>query len=87
MIEAIIIQGPTASGKTDLAIEIAKKLNTEIVSFDSRQFYREMNIGTAKPTFEQRESVSHHFIDNSSLSFPVNLAQYVEIAIDRKSVV
>jgi len=81
MIEAIIIQGPTASGKTDLAIEIAKKLNTEIVSFDSRQFYREMNIGTAKPTFEQRESVSHHFIDNSSLSFPVNLAQYVEIAM------
>jgi len=81
MIEAIIIQGPTASGKTELAIEIAKKLNTEIVSFDSRQFYREMNIGSAKPTLEQRELVTHHFIDNTSLAAPMNLAQYIEQAL------
>jgi len=63
----IIICGPTAIGKTSLAIEVAKKLNAEIISADSRQFYREMNIGTAKPSEEQLAEVPHHFINNISI--------------------
>ena len=63
----IVIAGPTASGKTALAIELAKKYNTEIISFDSRQFYREMNIGTAKPTPSELNLATHHFIDNLSI--------------------
>ena len=63
---AIFIMGPTASGKTSLAIELAKHLNTEIISADSRQFYQEMNIGTAKPNSSELAKVNHHFIDNGS---------------------
>lgn len=71
-----LIQGPTASGKTSLAIELAKHLNTEILSADSRQFYQEMNIGTAKPTWEELHTVKHHFIDNRTLKNPMNIAAY-----------
>jgi tRNA dimethylallyltransferase len=63
----IVIVGPTAIGKTSLAIEVAKHYNAEIISADSRQFYREMNIGTAKPTEEQLNEVPHHFINNISI--------------------
>src|SRR3954463_13881191 len=63
----IVIAGPTAIGKTTLAIEVAKHYNAEIISSDSRQFYREMNIGTAKPTREQLNEVPHHFINNISI--------------------
>ncbi|MCW5908386.1 MAG: tRNA (adenosine(37)-N6)-dimethylallyltransferase MiaA [Chitinophagales bacterium] len=63
----IVICGPTAVGKTSLAIEIAKRYHAEIVSADSRQFYREMNIGTAKPTTQQLAEVPHHFINNISI--------------------
>ena len=63
----ISVTGPTAVGKTNLSIEIAKKFNTEIISFDSRQFYKEMTIGTAVPDFEQLASVKHHFIQNKSI--------------------
>jgi tRNA dimethylallyltransferase len=59
----IVIIGPTAVGKTDLAIEIAKKINGEIISADSRLFYRGMDIGTAKPTKEQLAEIPHHMID------------------------
>ncbi len=59
----LVITGPTASGKTDLAIKIAKQLNGEIISADSMQIYRYMNIGTAKPTIEERQGVPHHMID------------------------
>ena len=55
--------GPTAVGKTDLSIALAKTLNGEIISADSRQIYRFMDIGTAKPTDEQLAAVPHHFID------------------------
>ena len=65
--KVFIIQGPTASGKTMLAIELAKWLKTEIISADSRQFYREMSIGTAKPTLEELSQVKHHFIDSHSI--------------------
>jgi tRNA dimethylallyltransferase len=64
----IVVAGPTASGKTELAIELANHFKTEIISTDSRQFYREMNIGTAKPSPEQLEQVKHHFINNLSVA-------------------
>ena len=63
----LVICGPTAIGKTSLAIDIAKHYQTEIISADSRQFYKEMNIGTAKPTPEQLDEVPHHFINNISI--------------------
>lgn len=63
----IVVCGPTASGKTKLAITIAKHFNAEIFSADARQFYREMNIGTAKPTAEELSEVQHHFINNLSI--------------------
>ena len=63
----VVICGPTASGKTALAIEVAKTLNAEIISADSRQFYMEMNIGTAKPTPAQLAEVPHHFVNNISI--------------------
>ena len=58
----IVIVGPTAVGKTAVAIELAQQLKTEIVSADSRQFYREMSIGTAKPNTEELAAAKHHFI-------------------------
>lgn len=61
--ETIILLGPTASGKTDVAICLAKKLGAEIISADSRQVYRGMDIGAAKPTKEQQKEVPHHLID------------------------
>lgn len=63
----IVIQGPTASGKSTLALELAQEINAPIVSADSRQFYREMNIGTAKPSIEDMKKVPHHFIDTHSI--------------------
>jgi len=63
----IVIVGPTAVGKTDIAIQLAKHLHCEIISCDSRQFYVEMNIGTAKPTREEMEGITHHFINNLSI--------------------
>jgi tRNA dimethylallyltransferase len=63
----LVIVGPTAIGKTSLAIEIAKHYDSEVISADSRQFYREMNIATAKPTEKQLSEVPHHFINNISI--------------------
>lgn len=63
----IVIGGPTAIGKTRTAIELAKALHTEIISSDSRQFYRELSIGTAKPTREEQAEVKHHFVDSLSI--------------------
>lgn len=59
----LVLLGPTASGKTEVAVCLAKKLGAEIISADSRQIYRGMNIGTAKPTKEQQKEVPHHLID------------------------
>ena len=63
----IVIAGPTAIGKTDLSLSIAKKYNTDILSCDSRQFYKEMNIGTAVPSIDELAQVKHHFIQNLSI--------------------
>jgi len=66
--ELIVIAGPTASGKTAVAIELAKHYKTVVVSADSRQFYREMSIGTAKPTDEELAEVKHYFINSLSIT-------------------
>jgi len=63
----IVIAGPTAVGKTDLAIKLATYLNCDIISADSRQLYKEINIGTAKPSLEERRKVRHYFIDYKSI--------------------
>lgn len=63
----IVIVGPTAIGKTSLAIELAKFYHTEIISADSRQFFKEMNIGTAKPSAEELAAAPHHFINSHTV--------------------
>ena len=77
----ITIVGPTAIGKTSLSIEIAKHFNTEIISSDSRQFYKEMNIGTAVPSSEELNQVKHHFIQNLSIHKDYNVGQFEKDAI------
>ena len=76
----ITLSGPTASGKTSIAIRIAKALGTEIFSCDSRQFYEEMTIGTAVPTAAEQKEIPHHFIQHKSIHTPysgrLNLMQY-----------
>jgi len=78
----IYIAGPTGVGKTDLSIEIAKKFNTDIVSCDSRQFYKELKIGTAPPSNTQLSEVKHHFIHNKSIHDKYNVGLYEKDAID-----
>ena len=72
----ITIVGPTAVGKTDLAIKLANLFNTEIISADSRQFYKELNIGTAKPSKLELESNKHHLINNISINDDYNISQF-----------
>ncbi len=72
----VVIGGPTAVGKTAIAIKLAKHFKAEIISADSRQFYREMTIGTAKPTDEERQIVKHHFIDSLSIHDYYNAWQF-----------
>ncbi|MCX6352661.1 MAG: tRNA (adenosine(37)-N6)-dimethylallyltransferase MiaA [Bacteroidetes bacterium] len=72
----IAIIGATASGKTEVAIAVAKHFNTCVISADSRQFFREMNIGTNKPTAAQLAEVPHHFINNLSITDAYNSGQY-----------
>jgi len=72
----IAIVGPTAVGKTALSIQVAEKLHTEIVSADSRQFYREMEIGTAKPTAEELKKVTHHFINTLYIDDDYSVGNY-----------
>ena len=76
-IPLVVIVGPTASGKSKLAVELAHWLQTEIVSADSMQIYRGMQIGTAKPTVEEMEGIEHHLIDFVELNEPFSVADYV----------
>jgi tRNA dimethylallyltransferase len=76
----IVIQGPTASGKTKIAVELAKQLNSVVLSADSRQFYKEISIGTAKPTEEETDGIKHYFIDSHSLSDEVSAARFANEA-------
>jgi tRNA dimethylallyltransferase len=77
----ISIVGVTAIGKTTLSIELAKHFKTEIISSDSRQFYREMNIGTAVPTTEELEQVKHHFIQNRSIFEDYSVGEFERDAL------
>lgn len=72
----LVIVGPTAVGKTELCLKLAKKFNSEIISCDSRQFYREMNLGTAKPSQEELDQVPHHLIDSHSIFEEYDVKQY-----------
>ena len=78
----IIIAGPTAIGKTSLAISLAKHFKTEIISADSRQFYREMNIGTAKPSEVELKEVKHHLINSHSILDQFNAGDFEKESIE-----
>lgn len=77
----IVIAGPTAIGKTSAAIEIAQSLDTEIISCDSRQLYKELNIGVAKPSKDELAAVKHHFINHISISELYSAGRYEREAI------
>ena len=76
----IILIGPTASGKTELAIEIAEYFKTRIHNIDSRQIYKSMDIGTAKPSKKQQKKIKHFLIDIEEPNHPINVKQFQEIA-------
>ena len=78
----VVVCGPTAVGKTAMAIRIAKFFQTEIISADARQFYREMSTGTAKPTEEELKAVQHYFINSLSVEEEYSAGDYEK---DRKS--
>ena len=77
----IIIAGPTAVGKTEICVKLAKLLDTEIISSDSRQFYRELSIGTAKPTPQEMDGVVHHFVDSHSITEYYSVGDFERDAI------
>lgn len=79
-IAAGFIVGPTAAGKSALAMEVAQRSNCEIINADSRQFYRGMDLGTAKPSAQDRRRVSHHLIDVRSPGEPLDVAEFAQIA-------
>ncbi|PWH86067.1 tRNA (adenosine(37)-N6)-dimethylallyltransferase MiaA [Brumimicrobium oceani] len=83
MKKIIVIAGPTASGKTSLAVALAKQLNCSIISADSRQFYKELSIGTAKPSEEEMEGIPHYFIDSHSVEHPLSAGQFEKQALER----
>ena len=76
----LCLLGPTAVGKTEIAIQLARRLNAEIISVDSRQIYRQMDIGTAKPTPEEQQAARHHLIDCVDISQPFSVADYQSLA-------
>jgi tRNA dimethylallyltransferase len=79
----LTITGPTAVGKTELSLQVADRLDAEIVSVDSRQVYEELTIGTAKPGPDARKRVPHHFIGERSLHNPLSAGEYADLANDR----
>jgi tRNA dimethylallyltransferase len=79
----LVLVGPTASGKTAVSLEVARLLGAEIVSADSRQVYRFMDIGTAKPTSEQRIGIPHHFIDERDPDQEVNAGEFGTLGRER----
>lgn len=81
MKKLLVITGPTASGKTALAIQLARQRGTEIVSCDSRQFYRELDIGVARPSAEELAAAKHHFIACRSVTEPYNISEYEHDAL------
>jgi len=82
----VVIAGPTAVGKTDIAIELAKEWKSEIISADSRQFYSEMSIGTAKPSIDQLSEIKHHFIGQLSIHDYYNVSLFENDVLDRLNI-
>ena len=80
MDKIICVVGPTASGKTALAVRLAKALDGEVVSCDSMQIYRRMDVGTAKPAAEEMDGVPHHMIDIAAPAEDFSVGKYVELA-------
>ena len=80
MQEAIYLAGPTASGKSGVALELARRLGGEIISVDSMQVYRGLDLGTAKPTPAERRLVPHHLLDVAEISEPFDAARFLQIA-------
>ena len=78
----ICVVGPTAIGKTSMAIKLAQGFNTEVISADSRQFYKEMSIGTAVPTLDELEAVPHHFIKNKSIFEDYSVGDFEKDALE-----
>jgi tRNA dimethylallyltransferase len=78
----VVIAGPTAVGKTAVAIKVARHLQTEIISADSRQCYRELNIGVARPSIEELATVKHHFIASHSIHEKVNAVTFEQYALE-----
>lgn len=78
----IIICGPTAIGKTSIGVEVAKWLETEVISADSRQLYKEMSIGTAKPTLEEMQGIKHHFVDSHTIENLYSVGDFERDALD-----
>ena len=76
----ICIVGPTASGKTALSVELAKKVNGEIISADSMQIYKKLSIGTAKVTKEEMQGITHHLVDFVDLEEDFSVAEYKKLA-------
>ena len=81
--KVIVICGPTASGKTALSIELAKKINGEIISSDSMQIYKDMNIGTAKPTVEEMDGIPHYLLDFVSPDTRYSVAEFQKDATEK----
>jgi tRNA dimethylallyltransferase len=79
----IIIAGPTAVGKTAVAIDVAKHFQTEIISADSRQCFKEMNIGVARPSMEELQQVPHHFIASHSIQDEVTAITFEQYALEK----
>ncbi|NTU44096.1 MAG: tRNA (adenosine(37)-N6)-dimethylallyltransferase MiaA [Chlorobiaceae bacterium] len=79
----IVILGPTASGKSALALSVARKIGAEIISADSRQIYRELDIGSAKPSRDVLREVKHHFIDEKSIGEPFTAGDFAAEAVQR----
>lgn len=79
----IVIVGPTAVGKTSMGIQLAKMFKTEIISADSRQFYKELEIGTAKPTSQELNEVPHHLINSHSFTDLVDAGSYERVALEK----
>ena len=78
----VFVVGPTAIGKTSIAIDLATHFNTEIISCDSRQFYKEMNIGTAKPSPNEIKKIKHHLVGNISVNKDYNISEFTNDADD-----
>jgi tRNA dimethylallyltransferase len=83
----IVIVGPTAVGKTSLAVQVALHFKTEIISADSRQCFKELNIGVAKPSAEEQAQVKHHFISSHSIQQEMNTAVFEQYALDKAATI